>query len=256
MHNILQQIIQAKQAEVEALQQQPDLSLNQREIKSFKLALAQDGLSIIGEIKRKSPSKGFLANIPEPLALVEQYLQGNVAAISVLTDEKYFAGSLTDLEQVSSRLQSSNIPVLRKDFILEPIQILESIKHGADAVLLIVAVLEEKTQDLLYYAKSLGIDAIVEVHNKAELDYAIAIGAQIIGINNRDLTTFAEDLNVCLGLIEYIPAGIHTIAESAIKSVDDIQRVQAAGFDAALIGEALVKSADVVQTLHSMGESQ
>lgn len=261
MHDRLKTIIQQKQLEVAALKAElpeeipekiKNFSLNTHNKKSFKQALSQPGLAFIGEIKRRSPSKGQLASIADPLVLLDQYRQGGISAVSVLTDELFFGGSLDDLQQVATQLNDSNIAVLRKDFIIDECQFIQSLAYGANCILLIVAVLKERTADLLNKAKELGIDAIVEVHDKAELDLAVSIGAEIIGINNRNLHTFAEDINVCIDLVQYIPQGVVSIAESAIRSAEDIKKVNAAGFDAVLIGEALVRSAKPAETLQQM----
>ena len=183
---------------------------------------------------------------------MQEYIKGGASAISVLTDSVFFNGSLQDLEMVSTLVKPHKTPILRKDFMIDEIQIAQSIQAGADAILLIVSVLKEKTADLLAYAKKHGIDAIVEVHNLQELELAIDIGADIIGINNRDLSTFAEDLNTCLNLAPMIPPGIVTIAESSIKTTDDIEKIKKAGFDAVLIGEALVTASSPSNTLKKL----
>lgn len=257
MNNRLMQIIAEKQKTIAALKQtyqQVDVAeLKKRaHAKSFKSAIDQQQLCIIGEIKRRSPSKGDLATLKDPLTTVDQYLTGGVSAISVLTEPSHFAGSMADLQQVVSHLKHCNVPVLRKDFIVDKIQIIESIMAGANAILLIVSVLKDNTERLLNDAKQLGIDAIVEVHNERELQLAIDIGAEIIGINNRDLHTFEQNIEVCLQLAPLVPKHIISIAESAIKTPADIQRIRAAGFNAALIGEALVTSDSPSTTLKKM----
>ncbi len=246
MHDILKEIINQKQIEVSTLKNQLPDNINFDELKhkanlkSFKQAIKGGKLSFIGEIKRKSPSKGVLTSISDPFYLLKEYLEGGISAVSVLTDQHYFSGSIADLENIASHLERSSVPILRKDFIIDEVQIVESILAGANAILLIVSVLKEKTKDLLLYARELGIDVIVEVHDIDELEFAVNIDAKIIGINNRDLHTFAEDINVCLNLAQYIPDSILKIAESSIKTLDDIEKVNEAGFDAVLMGEALV----------------
>ncbi|MEM9242746.1 MAG: indole-3-glycerol phosphate synthase TrpC [Pseudomonadota bacterium] len=251
MPNILQEILAHKHKEVAQLKQQLEAThgdLSAEKItrghshlyqKQFQSALSKAGLSIIGEIKRKSPSKGELAQIADPISLAETYANGGIDAISMLTDKQYFNGSLDDLKTVASRLQQ---PILRKDFIIDAAQIIETVTTGASAVLLIVAALKEKTASLLSMASDYGLDALVEVHNQQELDTALAAKAKIIGINNRDLTTFNVDLNTSINLIKNMPEDVVKVTESGIRNLDDVQRIKAAGFDAALIGEALVKS--------------
>lgn len=240
MHNILKDIISHKNNEVAQL----------KKTKHFKKALQTNGLSFIGEIKRKSPSKGHLAQIPDPVQLYDLYEKAGIEAISILTDHKYFGGSIDDLKSVCHR----RLPILRKDFIIDKIQIAESLIAGADAILLIVAVLKHQTVDFLAYARQLGMDVIVEVHNKAELDVAIDIGAEIIGINNRSLETFDENIDVCIDLVKFIPGYIVKVAESAICTSQDIARIKAAGFDAVLIGEAFVKDDNPTDLILAMRE--
>src|ERR1700722_10281777 len=229
MTNRLEPIILQKQREVEILQSlsraQPDHMINQilqgkirrNSNKSFKNALKNAELSIIAEIKRKSPSKGPLASIPDPVSLAKNYISSGANAISVLTDELFFGGKLEDLTQVSQSVQEQQIPILRKDFMIDKIQIAEAIMAGADAILCIVAVLgEEKTKIILDSAKLLGIEVLVEINNKKELESAIASGAEIIGVNNRDLTTMNVNTELALELIDDIPDNIIKIAASGI----------------------------------------
>ncbi|MCP4475560.1 MAG: indole-3-glycerol phosphate synthase TrpC [Gammaproteobacteria bacterium] len=267
MHNRLTEIIHHKQREVEQLKTQ--LSINYSDLDSDRVRLLktrqphkslrdtlhqQPGVAIISEIKRRSPSKGNLATISQPTELVKNYVNGGASAISVLTERNFFSGSVNDLQQIAQHLQNHPTPVLRKDFIIDRLQIIESLLYGADAILLIVAVLQQQTAELLDFAKALNIDVIVEVHNRAELDIAVASGAEIIGVNNRNLQTFAVDLNTSLTLAAEIPTSITKIAESGIQSVDDIKKIHAAGFDAALIGEALVKHPDPTLFIQQMRE--
>jgi indole-3-glycerol phosphate synthase len=210
--------------------------------KSFKRSLRNDQLAIISEIKRRSPSKGLLAEITDPVQLANNYISAGTNAISILTDELFFNGSLNDLLSVSSALQQNPTPILRKDFIIHPFQIDEAIMAGADAVLLMVSVLGDKTKELLDYCKTMNIDALVEIHTQKELDLAITIGSEIIGVNNRNLSTFEVDTNQAFNLIKYIPDHIIKVAESGILQPELAQQYYQAGFDAVLIGEALVKS--------------
>ena len=207
----------------------------------FKAALQQKGLSVIAEIKRRSPSKGHLADILDPGALACAYVGGGAQALSVLTDASFFGGHLEDLKMVRSFV---DVPILRKDFIVDEIQIAEAVEAGADAVLLIVSVLKERTVHFLKYAKNLGIEALVEVHDQSELSIAIASGAQIIGINHRNLSNFEVDVALGFRMIQEIPDAIVTVAESGLSAPFEAKRCQKAGYDAVLIGEALVKSED------------
>jgi indole-3-glycerol phosphate synthase len=197
---------------------------------------------VIAEIKRRSPSKGDLAPDLDPVATARAYEAGDAACLSVLTDGPYFGGSSADL--VAARAATA-IPVLRKDFTVDALQIDEARAMGADAVLLIVAALDDaQLRDLHAHAVGRGLAVLVEVHDAAEQERALAIGPQLVGVNARDLGTFAEDLSTGEQMIDTIPVGVIAVAESAIRSVDDVRRMAAAGFDAVLVGEALVRADD------------
>lgn len=213
-----------------------------RSSKNFKQSLRNPTLSVIAEIKRRSPSKGFLADIADPVQLANHYIAAGANAISVLTDKSFFNGSIDDLLCVSAALRQCSTPVLCKDFIISRRQIDEAIMAGADAVLLIVKALGEKTKTLLDYAKTMNIDALVEVNNSAELALAVQAGAEIIAVNNRDLSTFNVDTTQCFTLIQEIPSSIIKVAASGILTPELAQQYYHVGFDAVLIGEALVKS--------------
>lgn len=245
MHDFLTHILDHKRREVEALyasSARNDFSTQVISAKSFKAALQQSGLSIIAEIKRRSPSKNHLADIADPLLLAEQYVKGGARAISVLTDQPGFNGSLDDLRQLNQAKALYDTPLLRKDFILDEVQIAESIDAGANAILLIVAILQDKTDTLLKKARAAGLDVLVEVHTEAELQYALSIGADIIGVNNRNLTTFEVDTQNALTLKKHIPDTVITVAESGIHDAALGRAYAQAGFDAVLVGEALVKA--------------
>ncbi len=254
MNDKLSLIVIEKQREIMALQKlvesQPehiiaqilDLKIQRHSAKSFKVALRNKALSIIAEIKRQSPSKGKIADIRDPVDLAMKYVQGGANAISVLTDKKFFSGSVEDLKKVSTALKQFPCPILRKDFIVHEIQIAEAIASGADAVLLIVSILGPQTKILLDYAKKMGIEALVEVHNADEISIALDSGAEIIGINNRNLSTFGINTNNALDLIKKIPDHIIKVAESGILEPALAQTYYQSGFDAVLIGEGLVKS--------------
>jgi indole-3-glycerol phosphate synthase len=200
-------------------------------------------LAVIAEIKRRSPSKGPLAPDLDPAATARDYAAGGAAALSVLTDGPYFDGSLGDLAAARAAVA---LPVLRKDFTLDPLQVVEARAAGADAVLLITAALPDDAllADLATAAAELGLAALVEVDDDAGLDRALAAGAALVGVTNRDLRTFGEDLSTAERLAARIPAGVVSVAESAIRSPADAILMAEAGFDAILVGEALVRSPD------------
>jgi len=212
-------------------------------------------IAVIGEIKRRSPSKGLIADIKDPALLSRHYNEAGAAAISVLTDGPGFGGSMADLAVVVKEQAKKKgaypgpSAVLRKEFIIDPVQIAEAAVAGADAVLLIVAALgEARTGALLAETHRLGLDAIVEVHDEAELAAAVAVGSEIIGVNNRDLRTFAVSLDTAARLRAGIPDGVVAVAESGIEECLDAWRVRDMGYSAVLVGEALVKAADNSKT--------
>lgn len=199
--------------------------------------------ALIGEIKRASPSKGLIRAGFDPAGLARQYRRGGASALSVLTDEPFFGGRPEFLTQAR---EASGLPVLRKDFLLEPYQVYEARALGADAVLLIVAALDRRRlRELLDLARELGLDALVEVHDAAELDAALEAGAALVGVNNRDLRTFHTDLKVTDDLASRVPASCLLVSESGISSREDLLRVGAAGARAALVGESLMRQDDV-----------
>jgi len=203
-------------------------------------------VKIIAEVKRASPSRGSLAAIPDPAALAVSYETGGATAISVLTEERKFHGSLADLEAVRDAV---SIPVLRKEFVADPYQVFEARAAGADLVLLIVAALEQKQLvELHELITQLGMTSLVEAHSADELSRALDTGAGLVGVNARDLTTFELDRDLFGRLAGSIPSGVIRVAESAVKSADDVAHYRAAGADVVLVGEALVTS-DPVATL-------
>jgi len=213
----------------------------------FEKALAAPGLSFICEVKKASPSKGIIAESFPYLDIAKEYEAAGASAISVLTEPEYFLGSDRYLQEIAA---TTNIPVLRKDFIVDSYQIYEAKLLGAQAVLLIAALLDAKT--LAAYIKTageLGLSALVEIHSDAEAEQALEAGALIIGINNRDLKTFKVDTGVTARLKNRIPAGIITVAESGIRSKDDVREMKEIGVDAVLIGESLMRAADKKQFL-------
>ena len=215
--------------------------------RDFRAALRGRTPAIIAEAKKASPSKGLLSVDYDPARIARAYQSGGAAALSVLTDEKFFQGSLADLENART---ATRLPVLRKDFTIAESQIVQAAAHGADAILLIAAILSERElRDFRETAAAWRMAALVEVHNRAELDSAVAAGSDLIGVNNRDLTTFAVTLDTSLRLAEHIPAGVLTVSESGIHDARDIARLRAAGYTAFLVGEHLMKSGDPAAAL-------
>jgi len=215
-----------------------------RRYEIFKKAVSRPGqMNLIAEVKKASPSAGLIREDFNAVKIADIYIKNKAAAVSVLTEEKYFLGKFSYLEQVS---ENCPVPVLMKDFIVHEYQIYEGLFYGASAVLLIVAMLsDDQLKDFLYVAQTLGLDALVEVHDEDEIDRAILAGAEIIGVNNRDLQTLAVDINTCLTLIPRIPKGFVIVAESGLKTHEDIRRVQEAGAHAVLIGETFMRSPDI-----------
>ena len=253
MKDILNEIVENKKREVELLKRQRPLSYlrkriaRQRPPHDFARALAGNRVSIIAEVKKASPSKGDLNPDLDHVAMAMIYQQGGAAAISVLTESSYFAGSINYLEQIRAVV---HVPLLRKDFIFDPYQIYEARAYGADAVLLIVAILEQGLlSGLIKLARNLNLNCLVEVHNQEELDRAISAKAKIIGINNRDLKTFNVDLDTTKRLLPLVPQGVITVSESGITSGDDIKTLDEWNVNAALIGESLVTANDVLSKL-------
>jgi indole-3-glycerol phosphate synthase len=209
---------------------------------TFEQALSAPGLSFICEVKKASPSKGIIADDFPYLHIAREYEEAGAAAISVLTEPEYFLGSYQYLREIAATVQ---IPVLRKDFVIDPYQIYEAKNLGAEAALLSCALLDTATLTrYITIAGELGLSALVEIHNEAEAEQALAAGAKIIGINNRDLKTFTVDLGLAARLRKSIPADIVTVAESGIRSPDDVRALKDAGVDAVLIGESLMRAAD------------
>jgi indole-3-glycerol phosphate synthase len=205
-------------------------------------SMATTGRAVIAELKRASPSKGILRENYQPAEIAQSYANAGAAAISVLTDQDFFQGSLDHLAQVS---QTVNIPVLRKDFILDPFQILEARAAGADAILLIVAAHTDTTlAELNAFAQQLNLDVLCEVHDGEELDRAVQLGFEVIGVNCRDLKTLLVDPMRHMDLALSLPADVVRVAESGIRGPEDIQNLLQAGYDAFLVGETLMRHAD------------
>src|SRR5690349_9844298 len=222
---------------------------------AFRRALEKDGVNIIAEFKRRSPSKGIIREGANPIEIARAYFAGGAVAMSVLTEEDYFAGSLDDLRQVKSTV---DLPVLRKDFIVEEYQVYESAAAGADAILLIVAALDDEALSRLrrLAEDELQMDALVEVHTSEEMKRVAACGAKLIGVNNRDLRTFEVSLDTSLRLAREAPAEALLISESGLKSSDDLQRLHDAGYRGFLIGETLMRADDPTAALRSFRGQQ
>jgi indole-3-glycerol phosphate synthase len=217
----------------------------------FAAALKGDSISLIAEIKRASPSKGAIRPDLDPVRLAKSYVEGGAAAISVLTEEVYFKGSRQDLEAVKKALP--NVPVLRKDFIIRPYQVYESRAWGADALLLIVAILDDaELEELLSLSHRLGMQCLVEVHSQGELERALAQDIKLIGINNRNLDTLKVDINVTKRLCPFIPPDRIAVSESGIKGPDDIKKLKGWGIKAVLVGEALVTADDAAARIKEL----
>ena len=212
-------------------------------VRDFRGALASpDRVALIAECKRRSPGAGPIRPYLDPVKLTGGYARAGAAALSVLTDTQYFGGSEKDLQDVR---QASSLPVLRKDFTLDPLQVVQARVLGADAVLLIVRILSDAMLARLHAeVTALGMAALVEVHDRRELERAVGVGADLIGINNRDLSTFRTDLGTTLELIDEVPDGAVVVSESGIREPADVLRLGEAGVDAVLVGESLLKASD------------
>ena len=256
---VLDEILAAKRDEVTMLRR-PEVrdllraqALEAAPPRDFAGALRRDDgtLAVIAEIKRRSPSKGDLAPDLDPAKTATAYAEGGAAALSVLTDGPYFGGSVDDFHRAR---EACELPVLRKDFVLDEIQVYETRALGADAILLIVAAIPDDVvlADLHELARGLGLAVLVETHDQAELERALSVGAQIVGVNARDLGTFDEDLGVGERLAALVPPEAIAVAESAIRSRVDASRMASSGFDAILVGELLVKANDPTATLREL----
>jgi indole-3-glycerol phosphate synthase len=212
---------------------------------------ASGALGVVAEIKRRSPSKGDLAPELDPALTAKAYAAGGAACLSVLTDLPWFGGTVDDLHAARAACE---LPVLRKDFTIDEVQVYEARAIGADALLLIVAALPDDSllRDLHDLAVGIGLAVLVETHDDAELERALGIGARIVGVNARNLGTFAEDLTIGERLASRVPPDVVAIAESAIRSADDARRMAAARFDAVLVGEMLVRASDPTATVRDL----
>ncbi len=249
MAEILRQIVEAKKIEVERLKVNVPVHKLEQLIKSndsplnFAGNLWGDTLRVIAEVKRASPAKGMLSSILNPAELANTYIENGAAAISVLTNTAHFKGSIRDLQVVQEIAYPKSVPVLRKEFIFDPYQVYESRAYRADAILLIVSMLpHDLFKDLMILSQELWMQCLVEVHNESELDLALELDSEIIGINNRDLKTFKTDVSVTERLAPMIPKGKIIVSESGVSNPETIHRVRSAGANAVLVGEALVTS--------------
>jgi len=253
---ILEEIVAAKRQELVRSQAElplPELEkriLQQAPALDFGKALRGEGVSVIAEVKKASPSKGLLCPNFDPVALAQTYAASGASAVSVLTEADYFQGSLKDLASIKQKVQ---IPLLRKDFLFDVYQIYESRAFGADAVLLITAILTDKElQKFLSLSHGLGMQCLVEVHDHTELERVTQSSAKIIGINNRNLHTFAVDITTTERLISLVPRDRIVVSESGIRGREDVQRLREWGVDAILVGEALVTAEDVAAKLREL----
>jgi len=243
--NRLEEILRVKRQEIELLRPRRDelhkIAILRNDVRGFASALQQEEgkLALIAEIKKASPSAGVIVESFDPVAIAKNYARAGVEAISVLTDERFFQGHVSYLGLVRDAVPQ---PLLRKDFILDPLQIMEAAAAGADAILLIVAALaQDELVSLLETAATYQLDALVEVHTLAELDRALETDARLIGINNRNLATFEIDLSVTEALSEQVPNEIVLVSESGIRTAEDLERIKSCGVNAVLIGEALMR---------------
>lgn len=224
--------------------------------RDFGAALRADGLSVIAEVKRRSPSKGDLSADLDPAAVALEYKDGGAACLSVLTDENHFGGSAGDLQAARGAV---DLPVLRKDFTVCAHDVLDARLMGADAVLLIVAALtDDELAEFGALARQVGLSALFEIHDEAELVRALAVDAEIIGVNQRDLVTFEVDQDRAVRMAPQIPTSAVRVAESGVRGPDDAAVLRAAGYDAVLVGESVVTAgsrADAVAALRAVGES-
>ena len=257
-NSVLERIVAARRQRLAQARERTPLSRVQQaaearhEHRDFAAALAGNGLRIIAELKQASPSRGVLRKDYQPRAIAQGYEAGGAAALSVLTEEEFFRGSLTDL--IDAR-DAVGLPVLRKDFILDEYQVYESVAAGADALLLIVAALPDATlRRLVELSEQLQIAALVEVHSEGELDRALAARARIIGVNNRDLKTLEVRTEASLRLRSRIPSSCLAVSESGIKTADELHRLSDAGFNAVLIGEHLMRAPDPGKALAELLE--
>jgi indole-3-glycerol phosphate synthase len=220
----------------------------------FAESLSRPGTSVIAEYKRRSPSAGAIREDASVTDVVRAYERGGAAALSILTEQEHFGGSLADLEEGR---RTADIPILRKDFTVDPYQIYEARAAGADAVLLVVGALSLRELGALYgVARELEMDSIVEVHNEEELEAALDIDADVIGINNRNLEDFSVDLQVTFDLLTDVPAGKTVVSESGIHNRQDVEELEGVGVDAVLVGEAVMRAPDPEEAVRDLARTE
>ncbi len=255
MSDILEKIVTRKRERLAASQAALPLAELRKQVKTqpggrFINALQRDGINIIAEIKRRSPSKGVIREDFDPVAIARNYTANGAAALSCLTEEDFFDGSLDYLRAIR---QATPLPLLRKDFIFDEYQLYEAAHAGADGILLIAAMLEaEQFNDLLQAAYALGLDVLVEVHDEAETEKALRYDVRLLGVNNRNLRTFATTLDTSLQLATRLPKSLTLVSESGIRTSADIALLREAGFRAFLIGEEFMRSADEGAALRAL----
>ncbi len=254
---ILDDIVAYKREELTLQKQQVSLGqlqdmplFHSRPAGLFQTLSAWNGRTIIAEVKKASPSKGVIRQDFDPLALARTYKSSGAAAISVLTEKKFFQGSLEYLKQIRQQVA---LPLLRKDFVFDDYQVYEARAYGASAILLIVAILEDaQLRDLMHLAQTLGIDCLVEVHDEAECERALAHGVSLLGINNRDLRTFHTTLETTERLVQGLPSDVLVVSESGLSSRHQLNRLEAQGVRAFLIGETFMAAPDPGEPLRSL----
>jgi len=253
---ILQKIVEnkreevARQKEILPLGELRQMLADRPPTRDFEGAIRDRGCAVIAELKRSSPSKGRIREDFDPVGIAGIYEDNGASAISILTERKFFEGNAAYVPQISSVV---GLPLLRKDFIIDPYQINETRVLGADALLLIARLLEAgELRDFLGLASELGLAALVEVHDAADMEKAVSSGARIVGINNRDLATFRTDLEVSIRLARMVPKGVTVVSESGIDSRGDIEKLMEAGIHAFLVGESLMREKDVGKKLREL----
>ena len=256
---ILDQIVEKKRERLSRSKQEEPLSSLEERAKDtplpldFSGTLRRPGVRLIAETKKASPSRGLLHENYDPVSLAQTYAKNGAAAVSVLTEVDHFQGSLAHLEAVKDSVREAGLPVLRKDFIFDPYQVVEARASGADAILFIVAMLDTaRIRELLGVAQLVQVQALVEVHSEEELEMALEADAEIIGINHRDLKTFQTDVTLSQRLRPLIPEGKVVVAESGISSRADVIRLKESRIDAVLVGEALVTASDVATKVREL----
>jgi indole-3-glycerol phosphate synthase len=246
--SILDEIVKNKIVQIEKEKTENPLrnliNMENEVIRDFEEALKKNGISIIAEVKKASPSKGIIDPYFDPIRTALNYEKYGVDAISVLTEKKYFLGNN---ENISLVKEKASMPILRKDFIIDKYQIYQSLFLGADAILLIAAVLKDRLKDYYKLATALGLHCLVEVHDRDEIELSLESGCKIIGINNRDLNNFHVDIHTTEKLMKYIPKDKIVVSESGISSIKDIEYLRTIGANAALIGESFMRKPDSVK---------